>query len=159
MAMDNSRKLRGGKIRRNENSKEVETKLRKKPIFEGVIVGEKNENDVIVKIGPKKVGGRKISGNQHLDRESINRNVEFEKGEEDIKEERIKTRKLHILDSNDNEEQELDREIEQEDNFSIVLMILILVVCFVVGITLGYILYRIAINSSNVMLIVKYLFR
>lgn len=54
------------------------------------------------------------------------------------------------------EEQKLDRELENEDNFSITVMIVILVLCFVVGILLGYVLYRIAMNSSNVMFVITH---
>ena len=54
------------------------------------------------------------------------------------------------------EEQILDKKIELEDNISIVAMIGILIFCFVIGISLGYILYRIAINSSNAMVLIRY---
>lgn len=51
------------------------------------------------------------------------------------------------------EEQELDREVENCDTFSVSIMILILIICFVVGILLGYLLYRLAIDSSAVIMI------
>lgn len=46
------------------------------------------------------------------------------------------------------EEKELDNYIEKSDNVSIVVIVAILIVCFIVGISLGYILYRIAINGA-----------
>lgn len=46
------------------------------------------------------------------------------------------------------EEKRLEKGMQQDDNMSIGLMVLILVVCFVVGITLGYLLYRIALNGG-----------
>jgi hypothetical protein len=46
------------------------------------------------------------------------------------------------------EEKRLDNDIEKNDKMSIVVMGAILVLCFVVGISLGYLLYRIAINGS-----------
>ena len=47
----------------------------------------------------------------------------------------------------------LNKKIEAEDSLSIGVMVLILVLCLVVGIVLGYLLYRLAINSSAVVLI------
>ena len=46
------------------------------------------------------------------------------------------------------DETKLDREIDAEDNLSIGLIFLILIACLVLGIGLGYLLYRIALNSS-----------
>ena len=48
---------------------------------------------------------------------------------------------------------ELEKEALQEDNISIAMIVLIIGLCFVVGISLGYILYRIAINSSSVLIV------
>lgn len=45
------------------------------------------------------------------------------------------------------EEQKLDSEMERSDNFSILIIVGILAICFVVGISLGYVLYKIAING------------
>ena len=57
------------------------------------------------------------------------------------------------------EEKKLDQAIEREDNLSLAAMILIIVGCFVVGSIIGYMLYRIAMNSSNALLVVPYLFK
>ena len=46
------------------------------------------------------------------------------------------------------EEKKLDEGIQKDDNMSIGLIILILVLCFVVGISLGYLLYNIALNGG-----------
>ena len=72
-----------------------------------------------------------------------------------IKAHKIRKKELtDYLDINDSvDEEELDREILAEDNLSIGLMILILVGCLVLGITLGYILYRLAMNSSALTLV------
>ena len=48
---------------------------------------------------------------------------------------------------------ELEKEALQEENISIAMIVLIIGLCFVVGISLGYILYRIAINSSSVLIV------
>lgn len=45
------------------------------------------------------------------------------------------------------EEAKMDQAIEREDNFSIGLIFLIIAMCFVVGISLGYLLYRIAMTG------------
>lgn len=46
------------------------------------------------------------------------------------------------------EEKKLDEGVQKDDNMSIGLIILILVLCFVVGISLGYLLYNIALNGG-----------
>ncbi len=52
-------------------------------------------------------------------------------------------------------ETKADREIEQSDNMSVVMMILIIVICFIVGIAIGYVLYNISIDSSNTAYIIR----
>ena len=54
------------------------------------------------------------------------------------------------------EEQKLDRQYEKEDNLPVAMMVLILVSCFVIGGILGYMLYRIALNSSNALLVIQH---
>lgn len=49
----------------------------------------------------------------------------------------------------------VDKELEQSDNISIAAMIFIIVICFVVGIGLGYILYNLAISNSSASFIVN----
>ena len=66
---------------------------------------------------------------------------------------KVKGRKLKDYEKERREEEKLDKVIENEDNFSIGLIVLILVICFAVGILVGYILYQLAIDSSNVLLI------
>lgn len=59
----------------------------------------------------------------------------------------------------DEREKVTDNELENEETMSIAVILFILIVCFVIGIVLGYLLYHIAINSSNALLIVqKFLF-
>lgn len=59
----------------------------------------------------------------------------------------------------DEKEKVIDNELENEETMSIAVILFILIVCFVIGIVLGYLLYHIAINSSNALLIVqKFLF-
>ena len=50
-------------------------------------------------------------------------------------------------------DKELEKEALQEENISIAMIALIIGLCFAVGISLGYILYRIAINSSSVLIV------
>jgi F0F1-type ATP synthase assembly protein I len=47
-------------------------------------------------------------------------------------------------------EKELEKEAIMEEKFSILGIILVLIICTVIGIVIGYFLYRLAINSSNV---------
>ena len=46
------------------------------------------------------------------------------------------------------EEKRLDNDMEKNDKMSIFVMIGILVLCFVVGISLGYLLYKIAMTGA-----------
>ena len=58
----------------------------------------------------------------------------------------------------DKEEVIEDEKIENEETISIAVVLVILFVCSLVGILLGYLLYHIAINSSNALLIIQNLF-
>ena len=46
------------------------------------------------------------------------------------------------------EEKKIDKEVENSDRMSILVMVIILVVCFVLGISLGYVLYRLALTGG-----------
>ena len=46
------------------------------------------------------------------------------------------------------EEKKIDKEVENSDRMSIFVMVVILVVCFVLGISLGYVLYRLALTGG-----------
>lgn len=70
---------------------------------------------------------------------------------DDIKDELEKT--LNDSDKIDSEEVSLDKEAEQEESISIFVIVLILAICFIVGISLGYLLYKIAIDSSAVVMV------
>lgn len=70
-----------------------------------------------------------------------------------LKGKKIKSSNLYL------EEKKLDKEYEKEDNLSVTMMILILVACFVIGGILGYMLYRIAMNSSNALLVIQHFLR
>lgn len=111
----------------------------------------------------KKIKSRKIKKN--IDVEIDNDNNQGFIGDEtktkkDIcnaisKDKKIRARKIRMT-YTAKEEKELDKAIETEDNLSITIMLVILVICFAIGIALGYVLYSIAINSSNVMMIMRY---
>jgi len=116
----------------------------------------------------KKVKAKKL----HINEENYEKNkfcienVELKSSEERLdkkesidtvkSEKKIKGRKLKDYEKERLEEERLDKEIEGEDNLSIGLIVVILVVCFVVGIAVGYILYRLAIDSSNVLIALRY---
>lgn len=99
----------------------------------------------------KKVNSRKIRYNsktKDIDDDSIkNRNKDNIVSSSDIVSKKIKSRKIRMSKTLA-EENELDKAIERYDNMSVAVMVFILVVCFVVGILLGYFLYRIAINGG-----------
>lgn len=104
------------------------------------------------RIKSRKIKGVLISKDDKLKESSINNVTEKNK---DLSNKKIKSRKIKMS-FIDKEEEKMDKQIELEDNFSMAAMIGILVVCFIVGISLGYILYRIAINSSNAMMLIHY---
>lgn len=57
-------------------------------------------------------------------------------------------------------DKELEKEAVYEDNMSILVIVIIIVLCFIVGISLGICLYRLAINNSNSAIIInKFLLR
>ena len=86
----------------------------------------------------KKIKARKIKKVSDINQESdLLENKENRK---------IKPKKIRMSFSKD-EEKKMDEAIARDDNVSIALIVLILAVCFIVGITLGYILYRIAITG------------
>ena len=104
----------------------------------------------------KKVRARKIRKMDMEDTEVLDgakKNKE-NTGDKEIKEtgksvskKKVGTRKIRMS-LTKAEEKKMDKEMERSDNMSIGVMVLILVICFVVGITLGYFLYRIAINGA-----------
>ncbi len=55
------------------------------------------------------------------------------------------------------EEEQLDKEINVMDNLSVGFMILILIGCLILGVGLGYVLYRLAMNSSALIFVRSFL--
>ena len=71
-----------------------------------------------------------------------------------MNEKKVKGKKININKNVVNKtDEELERDAIQEENFSILMIIIIIFLCFVVGVSLGYILYRIAINSSSAIIL------
>ena len=104
-----------------------------------------------------KVKGRKIRKKEDINKEekkvSIGKNNTVEVSYSKVRKRKIKTsvnNKENVVVSKDEYMDQEDKKIENDDNFSIGLMIFILVLCVIVGIVLGYLLYRLAINSSAV---------
>lgn len=125
------------------------------------VVSEENQDNILYN-NATKVKARKIKNNvsveitENVNQEFVENKINLEKSVNSSKNrKKVKARKIKMT-YTDKEEKELDKAIENEDNLSITVMIIILILCFIVGIFLGYVLYRIAINSSNVMMIVRY---
>ena len=71
----------------------------------------------------------------------------------------VKVRGKRIKESVLEESDEItDQSLENEETVSIAVILVILLICFGVGIVLGYLLYHIAMNSSNALLIVQNIF-
>ena len=115
---------------------------------------EDSKNEKVTKIKTRRLHKEVIS---KLDTENLKQVSKESKVKKNDENKKVKNKKIRMS-FTAKQEARMDKEIENSDNLSVGLMIVILVLCFVVGISLGYVLYRIAINSSNAMFIVKYLF-
>lgn len=56
-------------------------------------------------------------------------------------------------------DKELEREAVQEENISILAIVLIVILFCIIGVCIGMVLYKVAINSSNAMIVNRFLFR
>ena len=108
-------------------------------------------------MGNNKIKSRKIRINKESSKNFIDNNEivdDVEITSEMVKGSVIRNQDDNINIASESEDQKLDRQLENDDNMSFAVIILILIVCFVVGIFVGYLLYRVAINNSNTMFIV-----
>lgn len=155
--MSDVKRIKGNKIKNKKNE------IDETSIFNDDLMVQE---DVLnfKKIKTRKIGNSGILSKKELIQEKVNIDDPFYSSKENIKTNEVVahgskkvvgSRRIHGFDSKSSE-QKLDKEIEIEDNLSIMVMIIILIICFLVGISLGYMLYRIAINSSNVMFIVTH---
>ena len=100
-----------------------------------------------------KVKARKIRMMETVNDEDFDE-VKVEQGKSEVKETKSSVSKKKVgprkirMSFTKAEEQKMDKEIEVSDNMSMGVIVLILVICFVVGIALGYFLYKIAINGA-----------
>lgn len=110
----------------------------------------------------KKVRARKLNKNSSFwdkideNFENVSNITKKDDNTKKVTRKRTKPRKIRMS-FTAKEEKIMDKQMEVEDNLSVAVMAIILVLCFVVGISLGYILYKIAIDSSP-MFIVRHLF-
>lgn len=150
-------KLKGKKLNFNDSDNKKDVILENKEIvFDKMDNVDLSENTFKVKTRRIKKPRRKgISFTQVLNVSEIKKASEkvAEKEKIKIKGKKIKEKVI------DEKEKVTDNELENEETMSIAVILFILIVCFVIGIVLGYLLYHIAINSSNALLIVqKFLF-
>lgn len=152
------KKIKRNKIKRNSLEED------RKSIFDDRLESENsNQHSNVKKVRSRKLNKSVVDENKNVDliqkkRDKIVDQFILSKEQEAIYGEKvfkIGTRRIRGLEIT-REEQKLDRELENEDNLSITVMIAILVFCFIIGISLGYILYRIAMNSSNMMIIITH---
>ena len=150
-------KLKGKKLNFNDSDNKKDMILENKEIvFDKMDNVDLSENTFKVKTRRIKKPRRKgISFTQVLNVSEIKKASEkgAEKEKIKIKGKKIKEKVI------DEKEKVTDNELENEETMSIAVILFILIVCFAIGIVLGYLLYHIAINSSNALLIVqKFLF-
>ncbi len=150
-------KLKGKKLNFNDSDNKKDVILENKEIVRDEMDNvDLSENTFKVKTRRIKKPRRKgISFTQVLNVSEIKKASEKVAEKEKIKIKGKKIKKKVI----DEKEKVTDNELENEETMSIAVILFILIVCFVIGIVLGYLLYHIAINSSNALLIVqKFLF-
>ena len=150
-------KLKGKKLNFNDSDNKKDVILENKEIVRDEMDNvDLSENTFKVKTRRIKKPRRKgISFTQVLNVSEIKKASEkgAEKEKIKIKGKKIKEKVI------DEKEKVTDNELENEETMSIAVILFILIVCFAIGIVLGYLLYHIAINSSNALLIVqKFLF-
>ena len=150
-------KLKGKKLNFNDSDNKKDMILENKEIVRDEMDNvDLSENTFKVKTRRIKKPRRKgISFTQVLNVSEIKKASEkgAEKEKIKIKGKKIKEKVI------DEKEKVTDNELENEETMSIAVILFILIVCFAIGIVLGYLLYHIAINSSNALLIVqKFLF-
>ena len=150
-------KLKGKKLNFNDSDNKKDMILENKEIVRDEMDNvDLSENTFKVKTRRIKKPRRKgISFTQVLNVSEIKKASEkvAEKEKTKIKGKKIKEKVI------DEKEKVTDNELENEETMSIAVILFILIVCFAIGIVLGYLLYHIAINSSNALLIVqKFLF-
>lgn len=85
--------------------------------------------------------GRNIKGSKIRNKVDCNKNVSIKNS---------MTRKKS--------DRELEKEAIEEENISIIAIIIIVVLCFVIGILLGWGLYKVAINNSNIAFVINGMF-
>lgn len=150
-------KLKGKKLNFNDSDNKKDVILENKEIVRDEMDNvDLSENTFKLKTRRIKKPRRKgISFTQAINVSEIKKASEkvAEKEKIKIKGKKIKEKVI------DEREKVTDNELENEETMSIAVILFILIVCFVIGIVLGYLLYHIAINSSNALLIVqKFLF-
>lgn len=106
----------------------------------------------------RSVKSRRINKNTILKVKDLEDNKDISESVKSMQEtpKKVKARKIKMS-FTAKEEEKIDHQMEKEENISIAVMLIILVFCFIIGMSLGYMLYRIAINSSA-MFIVRSLF-
>ena len=98
-------------------------------------------------VDAKKIKTRKLrKGTKDLVDTGLDEGTRIKEKNDILKKKKVKSKKIRMSFSKV-EEQKMDKAIERDDNMSVMLIVIVLVLCFIVGISLGYLLYRIAING------------
>lgn len=144
-------KLKGKKLNFGDsNNKKGSTLTNKEVVHDEIENVFSSENTFKVKTRKIKKPRRKgISFTQAINVSEIKKASEKAVEKEKIRGKKIKEKVIG------EEEKVADNALETEETMSIAVILLILLLCFIVGVVLGYLLYHIAINSSNALLIVQ----
>ena len=122
-----------------------------------------SSSDELKKESVSKVRKRKVNlDNKSLKVDSLSSDYKkSKKRSKKIRGSKIRYHRLYEKDYDNNKENNeinLNESVASEDNLSIGIIIFILVVCFILGISLGYFLYRLAISSSALIVIPSILY-
>lgn len=117
---------------------------------DGSIIEDKSRRvekvEIVDSISNKEIRTRKIQ------KSKIVNNSNFENNNIDNKDSAVTRKKVNArkvrMSLTKAEEKKIDKEMEQDENMSIAVMVFVLLFCFIVGISLGYLLYKIAINGA-----------
>lgn len=121
--------------------------------------------DVKLDSNSTKVRKRKINNNSDLEREEIvdvyspktikRGKIKYSSLKKNKYDDFAIQKDFSALNMDTTLEEKVDREINAEDNLSIGVIILILFVCLILGIFIGYVLYRLALSNSALIMVLS----
>ena len=123
------------------------SQVKGKKVSKNVSISDEVKNKEVSKVRKRKVNLEKKVSKEDISENNSSKKRKLKK----VKGSKIRYYRLYEKNydgDKDINEIDLNDSVASDDNFSIGIIIFILMVCFVLGISLGYLLYRLAISSS-----------